>query len=458
MSPTYTTSPAQPATDTSLSALLASQQMNGHPQSMDARQQEYQHQAPLKQEYSQQPGLNSPYASSSYTGNLSETLSSPDQNQAAQYHPDVRTPSLCFSPASSDYSRASQSARSASFPEYQQQPQGQPQQGQRPYPEQGAPRYQQPGGHPHAAMAQSSRSMPLASALRDTRSDSAIAIDPTIAAQNPQYPQQHAYSPYPPQHEMHQYPGQPGQPMYAPRPEWGAYHAQPMHYPVSAAGGPPGMAAAVPRPPGGGHPMSTVYSFVPIPGAQQHKRPRRRYEEIERMYKCGWNGCEKAYGTLNHLNAHVTMQSHGAKRTPEAHAPRNTSCTWKNRANSSCLEFKEIRKEWKAKKKEEENARKQEEERQRQEAGRAAQEAGTPTQPAPAQYPQQHMMPPQPMSSAQLPPIGYAPAAPPTPQQYTPSQQQVDGAQSYPAGQMYTNGGYPQSPYAQQGGQIYQQR
>jgi hypothetical protein len=35
------------------------------------------------------------------------------------------------------------------------------------------------------------------------------------------------------------------------------------------------------------------------------------------MYKCGWNGCEKAYGTLNHLNAHVTMQLHGQKRTPE---------------------------------------------------------------------------------------------------------------------------------------------
>ena len=27
------------------------------------------------------------------------------------------------------------------------------------------------------------------------------------------------------------------------------------------------------------HPLSQVYSFVPIPGAQQHKRPRRRYEE-----------------------------------------------------------------------------------------------------------------------------------------------------------------------------------
>lgn len=35
------------------------------------------------------------------------------------------------------------------------------------------------------------------------------------------------------------------------------------------------------------------------------------------MYKCGYQGCEKAYGTLNHLNAHVTMQSHGPKRTPE---------------------------------------------------------------------------------------------------------------------------------------------
>lgn len=69
--------------------------------------------------------------------------------------------------------------------------------------------------------------------------------------------------------------------------------------------------------PANSHPLSQVYSFVPIPGATQNKRPRRRFEEIERMYKCGWNGCEKAYGTLNHLNAHVTMQTHGAKRTPD---------------------------------------------------------------------------------------------------------------------------------------------
>lgn len=41
------------------------------------------------------------------------------------------------------------------------------------------------------------------------------------------------------------------------------------------------------------------------------------------MYKCGWNGCEKAYGTLNHLNAHVTMQSHGQKRVPEGMLPHD---------------------------------------------------------------------------------------------------------------------------------------
>lgn len=123
------------------------------------------------------------------------------------------------------------------------------------------------------------------------------------------------------------------------RPDWAGHYQQPMygHSPATTGGAAPNMAAhTMPRPPAvgsiygsapqyagtnsfpqGGHPLSTVYSFVPIPGAQQHKRPRRRYEEIERMYKCGWNGCEKAYGTLNHLNAHVTMQGHGSKRTPE---------------------------------------------------------------------------------------------------------------------------------------------
>lgn len=53
-----------------------------------------------------------------------------------------------------------------------------------------------------------------------------------------------------------------------------------------------------------------VYSFVAIPGTNQRKRPRRRYDEIERLYHCSWTGCTKAYGTLNHLNAHVSMQQH----------------------------------------------------------------------------------------------------------------------------------------------------
>lgn len=57
-------------------------------------------------------------------------------------------------------------------------------------------------------------------------------------------------------------------------------------------------------------------TFVPLGGPAPRKRPRRRFDEIERLYQCGWNGCEKAYGTLNHLNAHVAMQKHGEKRLP----------------------------------------------------------------------------------------------------------------------------------------------
>ena len=57
-------------------------------------------------------------------------------------------------------------------------------------------------------------------------------------------------------------------------------------------------------------------TFFPLGGPAPKKRPRRRFDEIERLYACGWNGCEKAYGTLNHLNAHVAMQKHGEKRLP----------------------------------------------------------------------------------------------------------------------------------------------
>lgn len=59
-----------------------------------------------------------------------------------------------------------------------------------------------------------------------------------------------------------------------------------------------------------------TYSFVALPGNAVKKRPRRRYDEIERLYVCSWPDCNKSYGTLNHLNAHVTMQKHGSKRSP----------------------------------------------------------------------------------------------------------------------------------------------
>ncbi|KAL1407536.1 hypothetical protein Q8F55_006969 [Vanrija albida] len=73
--------------------------------------------------------------------------------------------------------------------------------------------------------------------------------------------------------------------------------------------------------------------FVSLAGPAPKKRSRRRYDEIERIYPCEWKGCDKAYGTLNHLNAHVAMQKHGEKRLPS--------------------QFKEMRKEWRRKKREE---------------------------------------------------------------------------------------------------------
>ncbi|KAK4693528.1 transcription factor CON7, partial [Lecanoromycetidae sp. Uapishka_2] len=184
-------------------------------------------------------------------------------------------------------------------------------------------------------------------------------------------------------------------------------------------GGPyssPGTGASAQGTPSSAGPRGQVYSFVPIPGAQQHKRPRRRYEEIERMYKCGWQGCEKAYGTLNHLNAHVTMQSHGQKRTPE--------------------EFKEIRKEWKQRKKEEDNQRKVEEERQRAANG-GSEPSADPNQPPGSNYP--------PGPRPQLPPIGYAPAGGQVPANYPSGVDQMYQAQGN--GQVYP--GYPHSPYGQ---------
>ncbi|KAF7968513.1 hypothetical protein HWV62_30201 [Athelia sp. TMB] len=95
---------------------------------------------------------------------------------------------------------------------------------------------------------------------------------------------------------------------------------------------------------------SKTYSFVSLPGNAVKKRPRRRYDEIERLYQCSWPDCAKAYGTLNHLNAHVTMQKHGAKRSPNGKRDRKITIIITN----ARPEFKELRKQWRKAKKEEE--------------------------------------------------------------------------------------------------------
>jgi len=61
---------------------------------------------------------------------------------------------------------------------------------------------------------------------------------------------------------------------------------------------------------------SKSYSFVALPFNAAKKRPRRRYDELQCPYQCSWSDCTKAYGTLNHLNAHITMQKHDLKRSP----------------------------------------------------------------------------------------------------------------------------------------------
>lgn len=44
------------------------------------------------------------------------------------------------------------------------------------------------------------------------------------------------------------------------------------------------------------------------------KRPRRRFHEVERKFPCTHPGCDKAYGALNHLNAHIVSRGHGIRR------------------------------------------------------------------------------------------------------------------------------------------------
>jgi len=59
-----------------------------------------------------------------------------------------------------------------------------------------------------------------------------------------------------------------------------------------------------------------------------HNRPESHHEEIGNIYKCSWDGCDKAYGAVNQLNAHVVSSLHRPKRSAkEFHAVNDASMT-----------------------------------------------------------------------------------------------------------------------------------
>jgi transcription factor CON7 len=126
-------------------------------------------------------------------------------------------------------------------------------------------------------------------------------------------------------------------------------------------------------------------------------------------------------------------------------------CNLSTLTYNPAAEFKEIRKEWKARKKEEENMRKADEERARAAAVGSAAE-GQPGEGAPAPGYQQAGRPP-----VQLPPIGYQPGA------HVPGQYQaapsggVQQLQEYPNNGQIQYSGYPASPYGAPT-QMYNQR
>jgi len=50
---------------------------------------------------------------------------------------------------------------------------------------------------------------------------------------------------------------------------------------------------------------------------REKKDARRRQRNLKECTSAAGLAARNAYGTLNHLNAHVTLQSHGIKRRPE---------------------------------------------------------------------------------------------------------------------------------------------
>ncbi|KHC42270.1 hypothetical protein W5O_03245 [Candida albicans Ca6] len=60
-------------------------------------------------------------------------------------------------------------------------------------------------------------------------------------------------------------------------------------------------------------PQSNSNSF---PAEQKRgRRFRRRFNQIERKYPCSFPGCQKSYGSLNHLNTHIVTKKHGHRKS-----------------------------------------------------------------------------------------------------------------------------------------------
>ncbi len=69
---------------------------------------------------------------------------------------------------------------------------------------------------------------------------------------------------------------------------------------------------------------SSLFATFSAPLACHSTVQELRLTETRVPLNPSWPGCQKAYGTLNHLNAHVTMQRHGQKRSPNGMCFRAT--------------------------------------------------------------------------------------------------------------------------------------
>ncbi|KAI9719060.1 MAG: hypothetical protein M1812_003690 [Candelaria pacifica] len=75
--------------------------------------------------------------------------------------------------------------------------------------------------------------------------------------------------------------------------------------------------AAPPPLPSPHHVEDNTFEPIMETGQVKPKRARRRGEQMDKIYVCGWKGCDKAYGQIHHLNEHVVRCGHGPKRLGE---------------------------------------------------------------------------------------------------------------------------------------------